>query len=182
MTILETKEITKTEKGNEYQPYRTPNPLVPGSGLSQDVAISRASIIDDLVRRNIIEVNMAAVLKAYLAPKNHPSHMTLNDAVLTFYPNENVAKIRTHALTACAEIVKDLWYGEYHENTRRAKEADSQRKHKRSRTKEEIARHKALAEAEKNARKKLGIPQTIPFPALSEYDQLKLIAELKHNN
>lgn len=172
-------ETAKTEKGNEYEVYRTQNPVFSGSGFTNEAMESRTNMIEDAINRNLVDDNMANLLKAYLAPKDHPNHMKLKAAVAKYFPGEDVTKIRNQAQTAATKILGDLWYGENNINFERARNADENATTKRSRTREEIARDKAVAEAEKNARKKLGIPQSTPFLALEEEAQKQLTNELR---
>lgn len=181
--IQESKvETRKTDKGNEYEVYRTPNPEMSGSGFSTEAMESRTTMINDAVERGIVTKEMGNLLKSYLAPKSHSSHMKLNDCVKEYFPGQDVTKVRNQALSACKDILENLWYGELHENEKRAREADEKNHANKSRTREEIQKHKAMAEAEKNARKKLGIPSTVPFLALSPEDQQRLSTELGANH
>lgn len=182
--VQETNTQTrKTTKGNEYEVFLTPNPEMSGSGFSVEAMESRTTMINDAVERRVIEKNMGHLLKSYLAPKDHASHMKLSDAIKEYFPGEDVTKVRNQALSACKDLIQDLWYGESHENARRAREADKQAAKGKSRTREEIQQHKAAAQAEKNARKTLGIPLSVPFLALPEEDQkhLTLVTGLKRH-
>lgn len=178
--IQESKiETAKSPKGNEYRVYRTPNPVLSGSGFSIDALQSRTTMIADAVDREIIDKQMGDFLKSYLAPKGHASHMKLKDCAESYFPGESVNQVRTKATTACMKIIQDLWYGENYENLRREKAADENHQAKKMRSPEEIAKAQAIIEAEKAARKKLGIHLTTPFLALTEEEQQALMLELR---
>lgn len=175
-------ETAKTEKGHEYELYRTINPVFSDSGFTEQAMESRTQMIEDAINRNLVDADMAHLLKAYLAPKNHKNYMKFKSAVEKYFPGEDINKIRNQVQKAATHILKDLWYGENNRNLERAQQADDNGKSKHYRTREDIARDKAMAKAEKSARKNLGIPMNITFLALSQEDQQRISAELHIQN